>query len=75
MSELKTLETTAEIVEALGGIAKVAELTGRSYNAAANWVTAPTFPADTFVLLKAELRKLGFIAPPSLWRMIPERAA
>ena len=64
------ITTTTAVVKELGGIAEVARLTGRSYNAAANWVGFDTFPPDTFVVMTDALRAKGMAAPASLWRMV-----
>lgn len=65
----KVLETTAQVIEAVGGPAKAAEITGRKYSAAWNWTKADTFPPNTYLLLTAALGEKGFTAPASLWRM------
>lgn len=64
------LLTTSAVIDELGGIASVAALTGRTYNAASNWRSFDNFPPDTFVVLRAELEKRGKTAPISLWRMV-----
>lgn len=69
------LSTTAEVIDKLGGVGPVADLTGRKYNAAWNWTTFEHFPPDTYVVMKDALAERGFSAPPSLWRMVPERVA
>lgn len=75
MSEpLRELTTTAEVIDVLGGVAAVAELTGRRYGAAFNWKGFVKFPADTFVVMQDALRAAGCEAPVSLWGMV-ERAA
>lgn len=61
--------TTAKIIEALGGTAEVAKLTGRGYTAVCNWATWPHFPPTLFLLMSQALLQRGIIAPPSLWRM------
>ena len=65
---MEELSTTREVIYKLGGIRPVAELTGRKYNAAANWVSAQTFPANTFDVLTTALEAEGCTAPKSLWR-------
>jgi hypothetical protein len=66
-----TLTTTREVAAALGGTKAVANLTGRKYSAAANWVQnkRPQFPTNTYVVLSAALASIGKTAPPSLWGM------
>lgn len=69
--QASTLTTTREVAAALGGTKAVANLTGRKYSAAANWVQDknPQFPANTYVVLSAALASIGKSAPPSLWGM------
>ncbi len=73
-----TLTTTREIMAALGGTQAVANLTGRKYSAASNWLleSKGQFPPNTFVVMNAALASIGKSAPASLWGMkIPETAA
>ena len=72
------LTTTREVTAALGGTQAVANLTGRKYSAAANWVqeSKAQFPSNTFVVMNQALAAIGTSAPASLWGMkIPETAA
>lgn len=72
----RDLETTAEVIEALGGINTVAKLTGSAYKAAANWKAFEAFPSRTYLVMTQELERKGKRAPVSLWRMVEsERAA
>jgi hypothetical protein len=75
--DTKPLETTTEVIEALGGTSAVAELTGSTYAAAFNWRGFERFPAKTFIVMSDALAAKGKSASPSLWGMIaaPERAA
>ena len=63
------LETTKEVIDAIGGTSAAAKLTGRSYNAAHNWRKFSTFPANTYLTMTAALDERGHTAPPSLWGM------
>lgn len=64
------LTTARAVVDALGGAKTVASLTNRTTeNAVYNWTSAGRFPADTYLVLTTELRKLGKSAPDSLWAM------
>jgi hypothetical protein len=73
---MKAKTPTAEIVETLGGTRAVAELTGVTYSAVANWIMFEKFPPNTYVMMKDELEKLGLDAPPALWKMkLPEDAS
>lgn len=75
MDATRELTTTAEVIDALGGVSPVAALTGRKYGAAFNWKGFAKFPADTFLVLQDALRARGMTAPSSLWGMIPAREA
>lgn len=66
----RELTTTAEVIDALGGVSPVAALTGRKYGAAFNWKGFSKFPADTFLVLQDALRARGCAAPASLWGMV-----
>jgi hypothetical protein len=63
------LHTANAVVVALGGTRAVAELTGRSDPAVSNWRKADSFPANTYLLLKAALEAKGVTAPDTLWGM------
>lgn len=64
------LTTTAEVVQALGGTAKVARRMGRTMTVVSNWKGFATFPPNTYVALSAALFEAGHTAPPSLWGMV-----
>jgi hypothetical protein len=64
------LKTTNEVIDALGGVRAVADLTRRRYSAAYNWRKFKTFPSNTFLAMQAALAEKGLTAPPSLWRMV-----
>jgi hypothetical protein len=66
---MRELTTTAQVMDELGGNAAVAALTGRKYNAAANWRAFDAFPANTFLIMTTALREKGCTAPASLWSM------
>lgn len=63
------LETTAQVIDAVGGPAEAAKITGRKYSAAWNWTKAEAFPANTYLVLQSALEARGLHAPASLWRM------
>ena len=64
------LQTTEEVISALGGVAAVGELTGRKYSAAFNWKSFGSFPANTYLVMQRALRERGKTAPASLWGMV-----
>lgn len=69
------LRTTSDVINALGGIAALAQLTGVSNPGVYNWRAGRQFPADTYLLIKAELKALGHDAPDHLWPMRTKKAA
>jgi hypothetical protein len=66
---MRELHTTSEIMDELGGIKAVAELTGRKYSAAFNWRASGSFPANTYVVLIDALKERDCVASPQLWGM------
>jgi hypothetical protein len=64
---VKTLKSTSEIIDLLGGNHEVAHLTSRTSNAVSNWRGFGRFPANTFILIRDEMRRRGYSAPESLW--------
>lgn len=67
--DLEILETTEQVIEALGGNGPVAEITLSKPNAVSNWRGFKTFPSNTFIVMTVALRLIGKTAPPSLWGM------
>lgn len=73
---MEELSTTSEVMDALGGNAAVAELTGSKTKAVWNWRGFDTFPSNTYVAMTEALLAKGKSAPASLWGMkavIPDR--
>lgn len=66
---LEILETTEQVIEALGGNGPVANLTASKPNAVSNWRGFETFPSNTYVAMTEALRARGKTAPSSLWGM------
>ncbi len=65
----QTVLDVADVIETLGGPTAVGKLVGRSPQSVVNWRAANRIPPDTFLILQAELRSLGKVAPPALWGM------
>jgi len=64
------LQSVEEVIAALGGRNRVAELTCRaSLSAVPMWKSRKRFPANTFTVLKSALQDLGLSAPNDLWGM------
>lgn len=64
------LQTTTDVLDALGGSAAVAEMMGLANNAVSNWKKRETFPPKTHLVLMRELKARGLNAPDSLWGML-----
>jgi hypothetical protein len=56
-------------MDALGGTAAVARMTGRTYRAAFNWRGFNAFPSNTYLVISTALANIGKQAPPRLWGM------
>jgi len=66
---VKRLKTVSEVIDRLGGNIEVADLTSRSSNAVSNWRGFGKFPANTYFVIRDELRRRDYTAPESLWAM------
>ena len=64
----KHLNSTREVIDALGGLDAVVELTGRSYPTVSGWQSNyNAFPAQLYVLMTQALFRAGYTAPDHLW--------
>lgn len=71
----RELQTAGDVIDALGGTAATARLTGRKDQHVSNWRRAGRLPPKTFLVLKTELKTRDLRASPSLWGIDdPERA-
>lgn len=68
---MKNLTDAAQIVEVLGGPQRVAEMTrAKNVKAVWNWHGYfAAFPPNTYAVMIRELKRRGYTAPPSLWKM------
>lgn len=64
-------DNTVDIIDALGGNAKVASLLQTTAKAVANWRYSGIFPANTYLALQAALKQHKAEAPDTLWAMKP----
>ncbi|WP_445215494.1 hypothetical protein ACKWRH_23735 [Bradyrhizobium sp. Pa8] len=65
---MKYLTTARDVVNHLGGLERVCELTASKPATAKNWPTrAKSFPASTYVVMQRALRRRRASAPPHLW--------
>ncbi len=69
-SESRLLETTADVMSALGGASAVSALTGARYKTVWPWGDAATFPSRYYVVMTWALRRKRLRAPPSLWDQV-----
>jgi hypothetical protein len=68
---MRNLSTAEDVVAALGGLDAVCALTGALPKAVYHWTgRAEMFPARTYCVMQAALKRRGAKAPPSLWNMI-----
>jgi hypothetical protein len=65
----ETLETTSQVMDALGGNGAVEVLTSSKPSAVSNWRGFSTFPSNTYVAMIHALHATGKTAPASLWGM------
>lgn len=72
---MDTFSRTGPVIDALGGTAEVARITGRTPQAVSNWRKRATFPPDTFLVLNGALTLKAKTAPATLWGMSTARAA
>ena len=70
-TELIPLQTAAEVVEMLGGPAKVGRLTRRSSQAACNWKAAGKIPPEFYFVINEALRPHGRSAPKPMFGIVP----
>ncbi len=66
---MRTLHTSGEVIDALGGTAKVARLFGRRMTVVSNWRTSGGFPANTYLAFRDALNGIHAEAPAELWNM------
>lgn len=70
-----SLDSVRDVIDTLGGIAAVAELTNAKPKTVSAWQTwRGAFPPNTYVLLTQELERRGHHAHPRLWAMKLRRA-
>jgi hypothetical protein len=69
-SESRMLETTGEVMDALGGVGAVSALTGARYKTVWPWADGGNFPVALLPGddVGAEEKRLS--APPSLWGQV-----
>jgi hypothetical protein len=69
-SESRMLETTGEVMDALGGVGAVSALTGARYKTVWPWADGKTFPSRYFLVMTWALKRKRLTAPPSLWGQV-----
>ena len=71
---METLRSTSDVIDALGGTAAVAALTGRTMQAVSNWRVRGLFTASTYLVITDALAGKGKRAEAALWRSVPPSA-
>jgi hypothetical protein len=66
---MKKLRTANQVIDRLGGLNRVADMTATDLKSAYNWPRFGAFPSSTYVLMMRALNRRGYTAPASLWRM------
>ncbi|MBR0855453.1 hypothetical protein [Bradyrhizobium liaoningense] len=66
----RALQSTAEVIEALGGLRAVSVLTGAAYKLVSGWGKAKNFPSRYFLVMTWALRRKRLSAHPSLWGQV-----
>ena len=66
---LRLLTTLPAVIKELDGLSGVAQLTGKKAQHVWNWKDKGKFPPSTFLIMRDELNRKGFDAPPELWRI------
>lgn len=69
MDTLELLQTTDDVIDALGGNAEVGALCGRPAKVVWGWRKASRsrFPAETYIVITTALARTGKRAPAQLW--------
>lgn len=70
VSRKEPLQTTAEVIEVLGGLSAVSDLTGARYKLVSGWGKEATFPSRYFAVMDWALRRRRYRAHPSLWGQV-----
>jgi len=68
------LHTTKDVIDALGGIPGISELTGAKTKAIYVWRSS-SFPWKMYPIITGALRDRGMTAPDSLFGMKPKESA
>jgi hypothetical protein len=71
----RTLTTIDGVINILGGIAAVADMTGRGETAVHNWRKADRFPASLYLKMIRRLERRGVTAKAALWGQESDRVA
>lgn len=67
------LETSSQVIDAVGGTTAAAQLADSSPQSVNNWRRSGRLAGDTFLIFSEELKERGLRAPLALWGMKPSR--
>lgn len=71
MPQIQTLNSIAQVIDALGGVKAVADRYDLGVNAVRAWFKQG-LPSRSYVAIQTDLQRLGYSAPFDLWdKMIP----
>ena len=71
---MEPLASTSEVIDALGGTAAVARLTGRTMQAVSNWRERGFFTAAAYEPINKALNEAGLRASLCIWKSLPPSA-
>jgi hypothetical protein len=66
---MKKLRTANQVIDKLGGLDRIADMTVTDLKSAYNWPRFGAFPSSTYDLMIRALNRRGYTAPASLWKM------
>lgn len=72
---MKTENLASSLIDALGGTAAVAALTGGSLSKVSNWRKRGTIPARWYIRLSAEAKQRGVCVEPIAFGVLPQAEA
>ena len=68
---MRRLKTAKQVIDELGGLDRVCEMTASNKKQAMNWPgRAKAFPARTYVVMQRALKRRKATAPARLWNQV-----
>lgn len=66
---MNTLQTASDVINAIGGTAATAALTGRKMPAVSNWRKSNRIPSELFLVVSQAIEQRGARVVPSVFGM------